>query len=214
MVNRRLIQFSVLIGLGLLLGSLLCACHREDPKKPPASSQPHDDPDRVTPPTVRPDYSFADGLRDDYPEIVAFVQQFLETSLAGDYAGYRKLVSRRTDPESRDRFQALFNAISSLRVESIRKLDLPQTSDEAYLVVSKAQFHPDTKARLRRKHNQVAIIVLKEEGQWRMMPAPPHLQPTSGPAESQSAEDGEPGAGPAPATSSAPSYPWDQDGDY
>jgi hypothetical protein len=191
-------------------GGLLCACHRDDPQKSPATSQPHQNSDRVEPPAVRPEYSFAERLRDEYPEVVAFVQQFMETCLAGDYAAYRKLVSRRADPENRDRFQAVFNAISRLHVESIRVLNLPQVSEEVYLVVSKAEFHPETKARLRRKHDQIAILVLKEEGQWRMMPAPPQLQPTTTSAPSTD----DPDAASAPTTTSAPSYPWDQDGDF
>ena len=86
----------------------------------------------------------------------------------------------------------------------IEPLDLPRVSDEVFLVVSELEFHPDSKARLRRKNNRIAILVLKEDDQWRMMPAPSELQPP---------EEDTPTTTSAP-TTTAPSYPWDQDGDF
>ena len=132
------------------------------------------------------------------------MQQFLETCLAGDYAGYRKLVSRLCDPESRDRFQAVLQGIRTLRVESIELVERPQVADEVYRIISTIDFQPGTKVRLRHKGNALAILVLKEDGDWRMMPAPGSLQPT---------EEEAPATSSAP-TASAPSYPLDEDGDY
>lgn len=202
MRNRRN-RFNLLVG-GLVGLALLCTCDRGGvPASKPASPS-KDDPNQVTPPAVTPEYRFAEHLREQHPEIVAFVQHFLETCLAGDYAGYRMLVSRTRDPESRERFQAVFHAIRALRIDEIEPLDLPRVSDEVFLVVSKLEFHPDSKARLRRKNNRIAILVLKEGGEWRMMPAPSELQPP---------EEDMPTTTSAP-TTTAPSYPWDQDGDF
>jgi hypothetical protein len=158
----------------------------------------------VLPPATKPEYQFEESLRDEYPEVVAFMQQFLETCLAGDYAGYRRLVSRQCNPESRDRFQAVLQAIAELRITSIEPLDSPQLSDQVYAVTSQVRFQPDSKVRLRRRHDALGILVLKEQGQWRMMPAPAELQPD---------QDEAPATSSAPSTS-APSYPWDEDGNF
>ena len=184
----------------LSCGCLALACDRGGAP----TTQAANDPDRVAPPEVKPEYRFEEGLRDDYPEIVAFMQHFLETCLAGDYAGYRKLVSRLCDPESRDRFQAVFHAIRALYIQSIEPIERPRLSDEVYLVVSQVDFHPESKVRLRRKHNAIAILVLKEDDAWRMIPAPSDLQPSDDEPEPTTS---------APATSQ-PDYPWDEDGDF
>lgn len=172
---------------------------------PAVDRSPHTTRDLVPMPPIKPDYTFAEGLREEYPQIAAFMQTFLETCLAGDYGGYRRLVSHTRDPESRDRFQAVFFAIRSLLVDSVEPIDLPRLSDEVYLVTSTVGFQPESKARLRRKNNRVAILVLKEDGQWRMLPAPSEFQPP--------AEEEVPTTTSAP-TTSAPSYPWDEDGDF
>jgi hypothetical protein len=192
-----------LLFVAALAGALaLPACNRG----PSSTSQParpaRDDPDRVAPPAVKPEYHFAPELREQFPEITAFMQRFIETCAAGDYAGYRRLVSHYCDPESRDRFQAVLNGIQTLNVTSIERLDRPRLSDEVYLVTCKLDFLPGAKVHLRRRIDAVAILVLKEIGDWRMMPAPADLQPTAEEAETPLT------------TTSAPSYPWDEDGNY
>lgn len=191
------------VSLALSCGALtLVGCDRGGSGDAPARHASLDERERVPPPPVKPEYHFAEELHDQYPDIVAFMRHFLETCLAGDYAGYRKLVSRRADPESRERFQTVLHAIRALRINSINRLERPGATDDVYLVVSEVQFHPESKVRLRRKTNQVGVLVFKEEGQWRVMPAPAELQPTDEPDATES----------APA--SAPSYPWDEDGDF
>ena len=162
---------------------------------------------RVPPPAITPEYSFAEGLREQHAEITGFLQEFLEVCLAGDYAGYRRLASRQREPESRERFQAVYHAIRSLVVESVARIDHPDLahlSDKVYLVITSLRFHPESKTRLRRRTDQVAILVIREEGQWRMLPAPSDLQP----------REELPTTASAPATTSAPSYPWDEQGDF
>ena len=154
-----------------LCAVLLPACER-GPSESRSTQRTNNDQQRVEPPAVKPEYTFAEGVREQHGQIVAFLRQFLETCLAGDYAGYRKLASRKREAEGRERFQAVFHAIHALRVESIEPIDLPRVSEETYLVTCAVDFLPDSKARLRRNTNKIAILVLKEEGEWRVLPAP------------------------------------------
>lgn len=188
--------------LAVVLLPVLCSCDRSDPPPPPdAFDVPHD---FVTLPEQKPTYDFAPGLAHAHPEVVAFVREFMETCLAGDYTGYRRLVTRRATPESRKRFERILHSLQSLAVESVRTIELPEGVGTAYLVTSRAAFRPDDQAALRQGHERrLAIIVLQEDGQWRMGLAPPELQP---PRETPPPDS-------APATT-APSYPWDEDGDY
>jgi hypothetical protein len=183
--------------LAALTLAAFCGCSRKDPAQPKSASES----DYVPPPPIKPDYSFADGLREKYPAPVAFVQQFLETCLAGDYAGYRLLSSRKREPESRERFTVIYHNIRGLHVELIEPCSVPELADEVYLIVCRVEFPPDSKVKLRRKTDRVAILAFKEEGEWRMLPAPAAMQPRSEATTPESTS--------APA--SMPSYPWDEE---
>ena len=179
------------------------SCGR-DSSQPTSRPAVEDDPDRITPPAQPPEYSFADGVREEFPQIAAFMRQFLETCLAGDYAGYRRMVSRRAEPEPRDRFGAIAHAVAKLEITKIEQLELPALSDEVYRVLVKVGFHPESNVRLRRKTNEVGILVLREDGELRLMPAMAELQPKPEPPPTTT-------SAPAEAT---PDYPWDEDVDY
>jgi len=156
----------------------------------------------VRPAPVIPEYTFEEACRRQHPEIVDFLQQFLETCLAGDYGGYRRLSSRLREPETRERFEAVYHAIRSLHIDLIEPLALSGLPQPVYRVVCTADFHPDSRARLRRKSNRVAVLVIREQEQWRILPAPAEWQPD---------RDEVPESAPASVPTSVPSYPWDRD---
>ena len=197
--NGRQIRTYAVLSLAVLILTGIPGCGRKDPAKSKSESETG----YVPPPTVTPDYTFADGLREQYPAPVAFVQQFLETCLAGDYAGYRLLSSRKREPESRERFTAIYHGIRSLHVDTIEPRNVPELSDQVYVVVCRVEFPPNSKVKLRRKTDRVAILAFREEGEWRMLPAPAELQPRSDAAGSQSSS--------ATSSASMPSYPWDEE---
>jgi hypothetical protein len=155
----------------------------------------------------QPEYGFAPGLEKEYPELAVFLRRFMETCLAGDYAEYRRLVTRRADPETRARFEKVLSALKSVRVEEIVPLDSEHFPDPTYLVTSKVEFREEAGEVLRhRERDRVAILVCEEEGELRMAIAPSELQPV--PEEDRQEEA-------APTTTSAPSYDqWQLDGDY
>lgn len=171
------------------------------------STEPAPRPEPVAPPAALPQRTFEPGLAEQFPEVYAFVNEFLETCLAGDYAGYRLRVSRVTTPETRERFKAIYHGIKSVHVESIEELDaarVPELPAPAYRIVSRIEFQPESRVTLRSRNRKPAILAFREGGEWRMMPAPASLQPRD--PESQ------------PATDSAPSeeptyFPWDAERD-
>lgn len=159
---------------------------------------------RVEPAPEMPRYAFEPRLEAEYPRVIAFLRRFMETSLAGDYGGYRRMVSRTVDPESSNRFKAILDSLRSLTVEAIEPLELRQLPGPAWLVTTRVHFRPDGKVHLRRgDDSQIRIVVVEEELELRMLMAPGELQ-------SQVEDDG-PTSEPA---STAPSYPWDADTDY
>jgi len=185
----------------LLAGSLL-GCDGGASSSPPTS-------ETATEPAAQPAqrlpvYEITRGLRMEYPEVVAFLDEFLNTCLVGDYAGYRHLVSRAHTPESRERFDAIYQATEAVAVESVELIDVPRIPPPVYLVISAVELDPQQKIKLRETHRKIAILVFKEGEAWRMAPAPAELQPKDEPPPTTTS---------AP-TTSAPAYPWDEDGDY
>lgn len=184
----------------------LAGCNRPPTSGAGVGASTSDPP--IPPPAVLPQCSFADdcGHR-QYPEVAAFVTQFLQVCLAGDYEEYRRLVSRYENPESRDRFQAIYHGLRAIVVKRIEPAPkLPRVPDGAFVVVSEVDFDPNAKVALRRASRTVAILAFPEDGQWRMKPAPTELQPREPEPASQPTTDSAPASG--------PSFPWESDGDH
>ncbi|GEM_PF-825644 len=188
---------------GLCVLLLLGGCRRKaNDEHPPPATQPAAQ-------AHLPSLVFPPALRAAHPEVAGFLDEFLATCLVGDYLGYRQLVSRMFEPESHERFDAIFHAIESVRVESIEPVEFPRVAPPVYRVVSEVELSKQRQVKLRRTHRKVAILVFKERGAWRMAPAPASLQPADKPPASA------PASATAPSTTAtAPSYPWDEDGDY
>ena len=166
-----------MIALGLVVG--LSGCRGK--KKTPTDAN-----ENAAAPIHMPRYAFADGLRVQHPELCDFLQAFFETCLSGDYEGYRKFVSRRQQPEPRDRFERIYDAI-----ELLSGADLRARGHEKLPV-----FGEDRRA--------IAILVFPEEGEWRMVPAPSELQPQRRGQRATATSS-------APAEDAAPvvEYPWE-----
>lgn len=163
-----------------------------------------DEPIRVEPSASRPSYQFADGLQSRHPAVADFVTEFLNTCLAGDYSGYRSLVTKRRQPETKDRFQAIYYSIRKVTIDAIEQVQIPDLPGETYLVQATVTLDPESRIAVRGQVRQIAILALAEDGEWRMAPAPAALQP------GQALDAGEAGADPT----SAPTYLWDEGIDY
>ncbi|MBI5865651.1 MAG: hypothetical protein HZB38_14310 [Planctomycetes bacterium] len=174
----------------LLVAALSTGCESKKHKQPASA------PAVASRPVVLPQYRFVDDtLPAKFPDAAAFVREFLETCLTGDYAAYRRLVSRHEEPQSRERFERLYanlrlidiETIEPLKVETIAGLPWPtgvQRPDVIYLIVSSVHFDPQANISLRHRERKIAILAFAEDGVWRMRPAPSRLQPREGQRES------------------------------
>jgi len=186
---------------GLAAGALVCAgggCKRSDKDKSraPKASEAGGSAPPASVEAELPSYELPPELEERHPDLVAFLKQFLETCYAGDYAGYRLMVVREENPESRERFETIVRSVSDIRVESIEQLQagtIPGSGEPVFLVVTQVEFKPESRVALRRTTRKLAILALKERGEWRMAPAPAALQPRNeaigeGSAETQPVE--------------------------
>lgn len=184
------------------LSGLLSGCDRGESPNPADAAQPPEPTTATT--TTLTALTFPTDVRAPHPEISAFLDEVLGTWLAGDYDGYRQFVSRAHTPQNRERFEAICQVTQAITVESIDPVDSPLLPSPAYRVVFNADLSEEHEARRGEKRRKLAIVVFKEVGQWRMATAPAEYQPQVEPP---------PATNSAP-TASAPSYPWDEEGDY
>lgn len=175
--------------------------------------------DSKSPTAGLPRYEIDETLRHEYPHIVRFLEQFLETCLANDYAGYRKMVTRRVEPEPRDRFESIYRAIDRVVVASLRKIDpsgpVPELrgfEGPLFLAIARIELNapptgtgPAAATKVNRNRvRDIAIVIFEEDGDWRMAPAPSRYQPASEQPTGDSAQS---------QPTSKISYPWDESGD-
>lgn len=200
--SKRLATLSV-----HLLLSILCACDGGASASAGKTSEEHERQviDSAGP---RPEFSIPIELRTAAPEAADFVDRFLSLCLSGDYTGYRRLVSRTTTPESKQRFQAIYLGLELVTVESIERITPGKKSrlpSEVYRVVSNLEVRPSSRLDERGIRRRIAILVFKEHNEWRMIPAPQRWQPVENepPAPQDSTED-EP---------EEADFPWDEDVD-
>ncbi len=145
-------------------------------------------------------YRFAPGLAEAHPEVAAFLRGFLETCLARDYEGYRRMLSTSATPDSRERFEALFNALEAITIDAIEpRADASLEDGRAFVVRWTVDIDPTTPLGQRRARRHVAALVHRELGIWRIRPAP---------GEKRSADGAAPASAPV---ASAPSYPWEDE---
>ncbi len=196
---RRSLRCAISVAM---LSGLLFGCDRGDNSKPTDDAgQSELSAETAAPRTA---LTFTPDVRTLHPEISAFLDEVLGTWLAGDYEGYRRFVSRAHTPETRERFDAIREVTEAITVESIEPLESPQVPSPAYRVLLSAELSAEHEARRQEKRRQLAIVVFQEVGQWRMATAPAEYQPRDEPPPATSS---------AP-TTSAPAYPWDEEGDY
>lgn len=179
-------------------------CDRQPAGTTTAPSKPDFD-TLVKTPEDPPTYAFAEGIEADYPDVTAFMRRFMETCLVGDYSGYRRLVSRSATPESQKRFERVLHALEKLTVEHVELVELPQVPPPCYVVIGNIELREGSRVAIRRQTSsaRMAILVFREQGEWRMTFAPSQLQPEM-PETEDTSEPAEPEV----------EYPWDEGIDY
>ncbi len=192
----------------VLMAVIIIGCERASETTPETT--------RETPLTQRDadDRAAADAVRYEFPAaierqlppaVAALVHRALEALVLGDYDAYRELISRNRAPASSERFDIVRAGIRFIAVESAEAVDLPQLG-EGYNIIGRFDFDPETEAAKRIRDRRIAVLVFEEGDEWRIMVAPPGLQPREPATDPNDA---------SPATQAAEiEYPWDRRGDY
>ena len=192
-----------LVALVAILG-----CERQSSElPPPPTTQPASAPTTGPAPMPRATYRFAPQVAAQCPpDLTRFIREAMQTMLLGEYADYRGLISRARTPETEERFSVIQEALRSVEVTAIEEVELPNAPPPTYRILTAFEFDPESMAAHKLESRELAILVFKEGDQWRLMIAPPALQPTRAEATTTQST--------TQATQPTPDYPWDDDEDY
>jgi len=131
---------------------------------------------------------FPDELRVDYGPANDFISEALSTCVHGDYEAFRLLWSAKQDPLRREEFEQGWQAVKTVRVRAVEKIVVPTDDknpvdphvvepdgiapDVSYVLLADAEFDTSHRVGKRRAKREFVLLVLREQGQWRLGRAP------------------------------------------
>ncbi len=142
-----------------------CRCGRE-----PAPDETEIDVKDIVarqPDVDRPRVDFPTSLQSDDPTLNEFIRRALGICERGDYDGFRQLFSIHTTPTSQKDFERVWLSVQEITVAGVYAA---RGSPDIFFVHAIVRYRePDRKGRLTR---DAALAVFKENGHWRIGPAP------------------------------------------
>jgi len=119
---------------------------------------------------MRPDFDFPEEIRSTNIDLNRFIDRFFRVCAEPNYAEFRLLYTSDNAQEvSPERFESMFNVLSSARILALRELPTGEDEDrEQYLLVVEydlENFAPTTKTR----DNQAFLLIGKENDEWRFL---------------------------------------------
>lgn len=124
----------------------------------------------IVDPTMRPDFDFPEEIRSTNIDLNRFIDRFFRVCAEAKYSEFRLLYTSDNAQEvSPERFESMFNVLSSARILALRELPTGEDEDrEQYLLVVEydlENFAPTTKTR----DNQAFLLIGKENDEWRFL---------------------------------------------
>jgi hypothetical protein len=137
-----------------------------------------------------PEVVFPDRLRPEDRELNGFIDKAIQVCARGDYDEFRELFSVSYAPPGRSEFTNIWHAISRLEVQHV--ITGPADSDQYYLLIGVERRVPD---RQDRTHREVAVMVFREGGEWRIGAPPKEVRRRIEALSSRPAGDAADGSG-------------------
>ena len=108
-----------------------------------------------------------DEVLTDDPSLNAFVRRAANICLNGNYGDFRLLWSTEYEPFSRRRFESAWHAVRSVEVKAIKPVRAKRENIKYYI---HATAHLDPQ--LGEPRRDLVVLVVDENGEWRIAPAP------------------------------------------
>lgn len=129
---------------------------------------------------------FPDALRCAEESVNEFVLNAMQTTTHGDYDSYRLLWSAFEKPLTRREYEEGWSAVKTVELRALQKVkvsgwpDVERGGEElttVYLLAAAVSIDPQHRmARRQPPHRDVALMLVSEQGQWRLAEPPPRLR--------------------------------------
>lgn len=172
------------LGFVVLMTSVaaLCSCDRD---KPPTGTKGDSKPVAPVPP--KNILEFPAELRVQDNAINGMVEKAMSACASGDYNLFRGLWSVREEPISKEEFDEGWKAVREIRIRALQKIriDLGTNNDNRstepggdvhYVVLASVVFDPSLKATQKEPEREVVLLVIPEQGEWRVARAPKSIR--------------------------------------
>ncbi|MCP4590948.1 MAG: hypothetical protein GY842_09390 [bacterium] len=114
---------------------------------------------------------FPREVQADAPEVNRFVREVVETCAGGDYESFRLLWSVHENPFPRAEFERGWKALRKVRVLALDKYKTPE-GEYLYSIHARVELDQELPDPVR----EVVLLVVQENGQWRLKTAPSYHQ--------------------------------------
>ena len=124
---------------------------------------------------------FPDALKVDDDSVNRFVTHAMTVCASGRYEAFRLLWSAREEPLPRGEYERGWQAVQRIRVRLVQKIKLAGRKGEAsnaaapqvaYVVCAAVHLDTSLLAGRRKPDRNVVVLVLQEQGEWRLARAP------------------------------------------
>jgi hypothetical protein len=139
---------------------------------------------------------FPDDRGVEDPAVNRFMHEALEAAAEGDYERFRLLWTARQEPLERQEFEQGWQAVRTIRVRAIEKVLLRTNHSDSdsweakerqsdgdsggeaisYVLLAEAEFDPDHPVGQRQPRRDFVLLVMREQGQWRLGRAPAQVR--------------------------------------
>jgi hypothetical protein len=164
----------------------LFACGAGCERTPAPITAPKPDASAEKAPTDRDVLVFPQELRVQDDAVNLFVESAMNACASGRYEDFRRLWSVREEPVSRAEYDQGWQAVQEIRVLALEKvrvdfgeMDAESVSDASlihYLVLAEVRFDPTHRAGLKEPRRDVTMLLILEQGNWRIARAPKALR--------------------------------------
>ena len=158
---HRLALWPTLHALAALMAAV-SGCERADEGKQPRTRTEEPEPQVLI---------FPSELHADDESVNDFICQVIDVCASGDYDAFRLLWSIREDPFPQDQFERAWQSVQRVTVTGLRRVQRSADRSTLYAVRAVVELDPD----VREPRRDVTILLIEENGQWRMTTPPKDL---------------------------------------
>lgn len=181
--------------MALLVAAACHGCRRDEPAPtpPPSAVEPERKSERLV---------FPAALRVADESVNEFVDRAMRTIARGEYEPFRALWSVRRDPPSSADFEKGWQAVRSIRVLALEKVVIAAETDQrttassedvrsgdassgetskapdaeySYALLAEIDLDPKNPATREEPIREVVLVMIREQGEWRLVRAPKAL---------------------------------------